>query len=96
MAHLDNTYHYRVYDGEDKPLRLENADTAFEYAVENNAEKVVSIARAVGLEMDVSWVLALKWLKEQPEVPAILPDFIKRHLPPEAIELKRNQQLGRV
>ena len=93
MAHLDNTDHYRVYDGEDRPLKFGHAETAFDYVIENNAERVTIFNHRLSSEDDLSEFFATTWLKNQPEVPAILPDFIKRHLPPEAIEAKRNQQL---
>jgi len=96
MAHLDNTDHYRVYDGEDKPLKLEHADTALMCAIDCTAQRVFAFSYKNQAEIDISESLALKWLKGHPEVPAILPDFIKRHIPPEAIEQKRKQQLGRV
>ena len=97
MAHLDNTDHYRVYDGDGyRALRVKHHDTAIDYAIECNAEKITAYAVESGRETDYSWAAGLYWLDAQPEVPAILPDFIKRHLPPEAIEEKRNQQLGRV
>lgn len=97
MAHLDNTDHYRVYDGDEyRALRVSQHDTAVEYAIECNAEKITAYSVELDSETDFSWAASLYWLKEQPEVPAILPDFIKQHLPPEAIEAKRKQQLGRV
>ena len=96
MAHLDHTYHYRVYDGEEVPLCLINEDTALQYAVECTAKKVTFYFVVTEHETDCSEALALKWLKEQPEVPPILPKFINEHKS-EAfnimLELKRNQQL---
>ena len=69
-------------------------------AVNEDAEKVWHFVTDEDTHTDISEDLAIEWLdrwvQETREVPAILPDFIKQHLPPEAIEAKRKQQLGRV
>ena len=100
MAHLEDANHYRVYDKDEyRALRLGNEDTAIQYAIECGADKVTFCFVRFDFETDCSEILSLEWLKEQPEVPPILPKFINEHKS-EAfnimLELKRNQQLGRV
>lgn len=68
-------------------------------AVEIGADKVWEYVSDEDTHRDISEDFAIQWLDNHftshNEVPAILPDFIKRHLPPEAIEEKRNQQLNK-
>lgn len=73
---------------------------ALEWALDSGSDRVWHYLSDEDTHTDISEDLANEWLNdwfiETGEVPAILPDFIKRHTPKDAIEEKRNQQLGRV
>lgn len=70
---------------------------ALEHAIVVDADKVWHYVSDEDTHRDISGDLATDWFNryfaETKEVPAILPDFIKSHLPAETIKEKLKQQL---